>query len=76
MIWEYYVSVAWQVQTLGFWLLTLTPPMYQEETKVRHPPPLSGADPGLQAPHPHPTYVPGEDQSEPPTQPFCQATET
>merc|ERR1711971_1343998 len=24
-IWEYYVSVAWQVQTLGFWALTICP---------------------------------------------------
>jgi len=28
-VWEYYVSVAWQVQTLGFWALTITPVPYQ-----------------------------------------------
>jgi hypothetical protein len=34
MIWEYYVSLAWQVQTIGFWLLTLTKPLYEEQFQV------------------------------------------
>ena len=32
--WEYFVSLAWQIQTLGFWVLTITPPMLEEELKI------------------------------------------
>ena len=29
--WEYFVSFAWQVQTIGFWVLTITPSMFEQE---------------------------------------------
>jgi len=32
--WEYFVSVAWQIQTLGFWVLTITPPVLESELSM------------------------------------------
>jgi len=32
--WEYFVSVAWQIQTLGFWVLTITPPLLESELSI------------------------------------------
>ena len=29
--WEYFVSVSWQLQTLGFFVLTLIPPIMEAE---------------------------------------------
>jgi len=29
--WEFFVSLGWQVQTIGFWLLTLATPLFKEE---------------------------------------------
>ena len=32
--WEYFVSVSWQIQTLGFWVLTITPPVLESELSI------------------------------------------
>ena len=32
--WEYFVSLAWQIQTIGFWVLTITPPMLETELEM------------------------------------------
>jgi len=32
--WEYFVSFAWQLQTIGFWVLTITPTMLEKELSV------------------------------------------
>lgn len=29
--WEYFVSLAWQIQTMGFWVLTICPPVLERE---------------------------------------------
>merc|ERR1712110_411588 len=31
--WEFYVSLAWQGQTIAFWALTITPAMFEDELK-------------------------------------------
>ena len=32
--WEYFVSLAWQIQTIGFWALTITPPVLETELEM------------------------------------------
>eukprot|EP00092_Neocalanus_flemingeri_P095620 GFUD01121657.1.p1 GENE.GFUD01121657.1~~GFUD01121657.1.p1 ORF type:complete len:337 (+),score=53.32 GFUD01121657.1:142-1152(+) len=32
--WEYFVSLAWQIQTIGFWVLTITPALFEKELEV------------------------------------------
>ncbi|XP_023321507.1 uncharacterized protein LOC111696190 [Eurytemora carolleeae] len=32
-VWELFISVAWQTQTIGFWVLTITPPLFSEDFK-------------------------------------------